>query len=209
MNTQVVEEILNTEGDAIVTAFAEALAKGGASVADWSARYPEFGRDFARIAAQSFTFGTTFEPDAFFAESDRDAAATERLRNVAQNTLLRYKAAYLGTQSLVSLVDKESGVTAAKLAEATLLPLPFVAKLNQRLFTAASVPAQVVARIAETIGRSVDEVNAFLAGPPMLSRAAAYRADDAPMVGEQEDFHAALQADASVPENIKALYSTL
>jgi hypothetical protein len=106
------------------------------------------------------------------------------------------------------LVDKESGLTAAKIAQAIALPLPFVAKLNQRLFTASSLPAALVGRIADAIGRSTDEVIGFLAGPPTLARSAAYRSDDAPVVGEQEDFQAALLADDSVSAEAKATYST-
>lgn len=199
MNTQTtVAENLNIEADEIVTAFANALENGGANVADWSGRYPQFGRDFARIAAQNFAGPNSVE----------DNAATERLQRVAQNTLRKYKTAYLGVQPLVSLVDKESGITAAKIAQAIALPLPFVAKLNQRLFTASSLPAALVGRIADAIGRSADEVLGFLAGPPTLARAAAYRSDDAPVVGEQEDFQAALLSDASVSAEAKATYST-
>lgn len=198
MNTQAtIAENLNTDADAIVAAFVDALEKGGVSVAEWSGRYPQFGRDFARIAAQSFGGGAVGE----------DSATTDRLQRVAQSALLKYKAAYLGVQPLVSLVDKERGVTAANLAKATLLPLPLVAKLNQRLFTAASVPAALIGRVADAIGRTTDEVIAFLAGPPMLARSAAYRADDAPVVGTQEDFQAALLADDSVSPEAKAAYS--
>lgn len=205
MNTQVVADTLNNDGDAIVTAFADALASGDASVADWSARYPELGRDFARVAAQNFAENRETRASAPTDMTHSDALAN-RLRSVARNTLLRYKTAYIGEEPLVSLVDKERGITAARIAQATLLPLPFVAKLNQRLFTAASIPTAAVARIADAIGRSVEDVRVFLAGPPMLARAAAYRSDDAPMVGEQEDFTAALQSDEGVSPEARALY---
>ncbi|MBC8137603.1 MAG: hypothetical protein H8F28_17105 [Fibrella sp.] len=198
MNTQAtVAENFNTEADAIVTAFADALENGEASVADWSGRYPQLGRDFARIAAQNFVG----------ANGGEDNAVTQRLQRVAQSALVKYRTAYLGVQPLTSLVDKERGITAANIAQAISLPLPFVAKLNQRLFTAASVPATLVGRIADAIGRTTDEVVAFLAGPPMLARSAAYRADDAPVIGEQEDFQAALLADRSVSQEAKTAYS--
>lgn len=198
MNTQAaVADNLNIEGDAVVSAFADALENGGASVADWSGRYPQFGRDFARIAARNFGGA---------AESE-NGIETERLRRVAQGTLQKYRAAYLGAQPLVSLVDKERGITAASIAQATALPVPFIAKLNQRLFTAASVPATLIERVADAVGRTAEDVVAFLAGPPTLARAAAYRADDAPVVGEQEDFAAALLADPSVSPEAKAIYS--
>ncbi|MBC7809187.1 MAG: hypothetical protein H7145_23885 [Akkermansiaceae bacterium] len=198
MNTQAdIADNLNSEADAIITAFADALENGGASVADWSGRHPQLGRDFARIAAQNFGGWA----------GGADNATTERLQRVAQGVLLKHKSAYLGVQVLTSLVDKERGITAANIAQATSLPLPFVAKLNQRLFTAASIPATLVGRVAEAIGRTTEDVVAFLAGPPMLARAAAYRADDAPVVGEQEDFRAALLSDASVSPEARATYS--
>ncbi len=191
-------ENLDHDADAVLVAFVGELERGAASVADWSGRHPRLGRDFARLAAQNFAGGDT--------APENDPLTAERLGRIARNTLLRYKAAYLGADALTALIDKERGITAARLSEATRLPVPFIAKLNQRLFTLASLPPALIGRLAETVGRTADEVAAFLAGPPMLARNAAYRSDDAPTVAAQEDFVAALRADGSVTAEARAIY---
>ena len=186
--------ITPNDTDGILTAFAQDYEAGVANVADWSKRFPDLGRDFARVAAQAF------------AGSDAAPEPDERLQRVALNALRLHKAAYLSAAPLVSLIDKERGITAAALAAAIGLPLPFVAKLNQRLFHAATIPQALVTRLADATRRSVDDVNAFLLAPPTLARGAAYRADDAPVVGQAADFADALRADASVSPEARALY---
>ena len=199
MNTQIITETLENDTDAVLIAFTDALEKGGASLVDWSERYPGLGRDFARLAAQSFAGirGTVAE-----------STNVERLQSVALAALRKQKSAYFATQPLMTLVDKERGITAAKLAQTTLLPVPFIAKLNQRLFIASTVPGELIARIAEAIGRTVDDVASYLSGPPLLARAAAYRSDDAPIVGEPEDFSKALLTDRTIPQEIRDLYAS-
>ena len=147
MNTE-----LTIDNDATLTAFATDLETGTTvRVADWSERYPALGRDFARVAASHFAGET---PD-----TTGDAPTESRLLFA----LRQRKKAYFAVAALTSLVDKERGITAAKLASALELPLAFVAKLNQRLFHAATIPATLINRLAETVGRGADEIAAYLA----------------------------------------------
>ena len=196
MNTQpVLANTDPTDADEILVAFRDALP--GASVAQWSAQYPTLGRDFARIAASTFAGPDT--DTSYIAQSQRLAAVQSR-------KLAELKAAYLGTAQLAAIIDKERGFTAAKIAEAIALPAPYVAKLNQRLFAVASIPQTLINRLADAIGRSANEVAAYLALPPTLSRAAAYRADDNPTISGQEDFQSVLAADTTVSADSKAEY---
>lgn len=178
-------------GDALLIAFANDYESGTATVTDWAARYPALARDFVRIAA---------DPRGHESADDRTNAVLLR-------SLRKQKNAYLGAAAFASLVDKERSITAAKIAQAIALPLPFVAKLNQRLFRAATLPARLVEKLADAVGRSVDDVTAYLSAPPTLARNAAYSNPDAPTLGEAEDFAVALQRDADVSAEARMMYA--
>ncbi|MBC8142985.1 MAG: hypothetical protein H7Y38_16295 [Armatimonadetes bacterium] len=180
--------------DALLTAFAQDVETAAATVADWSRRYPTLGGDFARVATDTFAGATP------------EVAPDDRLQAVLMNALRKQKGAYLGASAIVSLVDKERGITAARIAQTIALPLPYVAKLNQRLFRIATLPARLLERLADAVERSVEDVTAYLSQPPTLARGAAYRSDDAPTVADAEDFVAALRADESVSPETRDLY---
>ena len=184
------------EYDALLTAFAADYETGAATVAAWSKQYPALGRDFARVAANAY------------AGDAPDVATDDRMNALLLAALRQRKSAYLGAAVIVSLVDKERGITAAKIAAAIDLPVPYVGKLNQRLFRAATLPARLVERLADAVGRSVDDVVAFLSASPTLAHGAAYRADDAPVVPDAEDFAATLARDGTVSTEARLLYTT-
>lgn len=181
--------------DALLTAFAQDFETGTASVADWVGRYPALSRDFARIASETF------------AGVEPEAAPDERLQAALMNALRKQKSAYLGASAMVSLLDKDRGITAARIAQTIALPLPYVAKLNQRLFQAATLPARLIERLADAVGRSVGDVTAYLSQPPMLARGAAYRADDAPTLADAEDFAAIFANDDTVSPETRNFYT--
>jgi len=186
-----------TDVDGTLIAFADAAKSGNASVAEWSGRHPALARDFARIATEIFVGETDETIDAAFVES---------LRRVGRTRLASLRARY-AAPALVSLVDKERGITSEKIAAHLALPVQYVAKLQRRLFAPESLPQTLIQRLAAAIDRTVDEVSAYLAAPPTLARAAAYRSDDAPTLGSQEDFHAVLSADDTVSHEVKTAYS--
>lgn len=184
--------------DAALMQFSQAQ---NASVSEWTARYPELGRDFALLAADRF---------AGDGESENEAA-TARVRAIGARTLAAFHAKQTATvlpfsQSapLVSLLDKERGITADVLAARLGLPKIYVAKLERRSFAAASVPRSLIAAVADEVRRGFDEVMAFLSVPPAIgTRGMAYKSDAAPALGVQEDFAAALAADAGVSDEAK------
>ena len=195
MSTMSVIETNNGDMDAILVAFAEATKEGGTTVAEWSDQYPTLARDFARIAADNF---------AGDPQEAVDTAQLERLRVVG-----RARLATLRTQQaapLASLLNATQGRTAPILAEWIGLPVAYIAKLERRLFALESLPRVLIEKIASAVDRSVDDVTTFLSGSPTLARGAAYRSDNAPTLGKQEDFRHLLANDDSVSEESKTLY---
>ncbi|GAB4452184.1 MAG: hypothetical protein OHK0029_02740 [Armatimonadaceae bacterium] len=185
--------------DEILIAFAEALDRSPspAVVREWMQQYPEQARTLARYAA-----------DRQFGEVSVPASAAvmplERIRQIGLDAMrARQMATAPASRSLRSLLDAAlaRGLDAAGAAAALEVPFGVFVKLHRRLIAADSIPAAFLAKLAETVGRSMDEVNAYLRQPPTLAAGASYRADDTPGVGEQETFAAALEGD---PESTTA-----
>lgn len=197
--------IQHINDDEILVAFSEALEVSAtpATVRDWMARYPAQAKNIARYAAGRLRPGGFGQPvfgDASVANAPVSAA---RLRQIAQAVISSRRAATsvaFSGSPLRSLLDaaRERGLEAEQVAARLDVPFGVFVKLHRRLVAPASVPANLCKRLAETIGRTLDEVNAYLAAPPTLATGASYRADSTPTVGEQESFTDALRSDPEV-----------
>lgn len=205
MSTNTNNLIHADDADEVLVAFAQ--AGPGADLAEWASRHPRHARDLARVAA-----------DRCWPESNSalaDDAAADRLKSVGLATLRACRpqmAAAVQSQAapLTSLLDaaKARGLDMEALAARLSLTEQYVVKLHRRLFAPASLPKSLVRNLADTLGRAMDDVSAYLAQPPRLAAGASYRADSAPAVGEQEDFAATLRADAELTDEQRAAYLT-
>jgi hypothetical protein len=101
-----------------------------------------------------------------------------------------------------------AGLSHADLAAKCDLDEGLVAKLDRRLVRLTTIPAALLARLADALGRGVDEIRAMLDGPPIgvernTSSAfggAGYAPEDSLPV--QEDFAGAVRA-SSLPDDAK------
>jgi len=176
-----------SDRDEVLVAFAQA---GGSDLAEWSRRYPAFAGDFARYAAERWV-GEGKSASA-------DAAAIAHVRQIGLETLRRLRpAAATAAAPLTSLLAAATARGLDAEAVAAMLDVPYALffKLHRRLISPDSVPAKFIAALAETVGRTADEIASYLRQPPALAAAASYRADDTPTIGAQESFADALRAD--------------
>jgi 23S rRNA A2030 N6-methylase RlmJ len=74
-----------------------------------------------------------------------------------------------------------------------------ITKLNRRLIAPASIPAEMITRLAQLLQSAEDAVAAYFQGAPRLAQGAHYRAEKAPAAGNQQDFFAAVANDAAIP----------
>jgi len=177
--------------DAVLAAFAQATeAPGGAKLADWIARHPGHAGDLARLAADRWAGDTM----------PASAATAARMQSIGMAALRACRpapvraAAAAPMTSLLATV-KAAGLTADTLSAKLDLPVALFWKLHRRLIAADSVPRALVADLADTVNRTLDEMAAYLRMPPQLAAGASYRSDDAPEVGAQETFAEALQSE--------------
>ncbi|MES2463821.1 MAG: hypothetical protein V4671_24900 [Armatimonadota bacterium] len=201
MNPSVNYKGQDEETDAVLTAFAQAQsAPSGASLSEWTARYPAQARDLARLAAQSW------------AGDDRETALPEsvsRCHAIGLTALRAFrpepKRAEVITFSAAPMTSLLAAAEAAgKDADtvASLLDLPSALfwKLHRRLISPDSVPRSLVAALADSVNRTMDEVASYLRMPPQMATGASFRSDNAPSVGQQESFEEALQAEPETTE---------
>jgi hypothetical protein len=198
MNTTV--NVNESDRDAALVAFVQAGAK---DLAEWSRRYPAFAGDFARYAAEQWA-GAESAP--------ADAAAVAHVRQIGLESVRRLRAASApaSAPALTSLLAAATARSLDAEAVAAKLDVPYALffKLHRRLVAPDSVPAKFIAALAETVGRTADEVSLYLRQPATLAVGASYRADDAPTVGAQESFDDALKADPEATEAQQARWLT-
>lgn len=193
---------LEMRNDEILVAFAEALEASAtpAVVRDWMGRYPAQAKAIARYAADRLRPGTGSFGQAFGDAAVANAPVSAvRLRQIAQDVIRsrRMAAVNASPSPLRSLLDaaRERGMEAEEAASRLDVPFGVFVKLHRRLISPESVPATFVRRLAEAVGRTADEVSAYLRQPPTLAAGASYRADSTPTVGTQESFADALRSD--------------
>jgi hypothetical protein len=186
-----------SEGDAVLIAFAEAHEAGTASLSEWMRRYPAHARELARYAAH------TWAGDTVYTEAAPSAEAL-RVRRIGLEVARACRAAQTAPQTapqtaLTSLlaVVKAQGLKPEVFAQNLGISYALFFKLHRRLIAPDSVPARFVQSLAEALERSVDEVRAYLNQGPTLAAGASYRSDNRPQAGQQETF---AQAVASDPE---------
>jgi hypothetical protein len=179
--------INESDRDEALIAFAQA---GGKDLAEWSRRYPALAGDFARYAAERWVGADKAAPS--------DVTAVAHIRQIGLETMRRLRPATATVAApLTSLLAAATarGLDAEAVAATLDVPYALFFKLHRRLIAPDSVPAKFVASLAETVGRTADEIAGYLRQPPALAAAASYRADDTPTVGAQESFADALRAD--------------
>jgi hypothetical protein len=183
------------ERDTILIAFAD--AGPAADLAEWTRRHPEHARFLVRFAASRRFDAAT----AAFANNPAAAAADERVRNIGRAVLAARRPAPLA--SLVQAAQAR-GLSADSLAAVLDLPVACFWKLHRRLFAFDSLPAALIAALAQALARTENEVAAYLRQPPTLARGASYKAASAPVVGSGEDFVRALGDDPDLTEAARA-----
>lgn len=179
------------ELDAILADFVQEKAP---DLAVWSAQHPALARDFARVLA-----------DRRFGVAEADAALESRVAATAMGVLRERRSAY--TAFSLKTAGEGVGLDPDALADALQIPVGLFWKLQRRLIAPTSLPGGFVARIAEVVRRTEDEILAFLRQPPALAAGASYRADAAPTVGEQQAFSAALDEDPDVTEAMRQTWA--
>jgi hypothetical protein len=176
----------------------------------WIDRFPQFSHELSAIAYDTFASGESLH-DAV--DADEPSADVESIaRSVAFTHGGSPAKVDHQTAPLLGIIStaQEQGLSPKQLAVRLRIDTPLLAKLDQRLVDAATIPARLCQMIAEAIERSVDEVSAYLAGPPRLASQAHYKAEDKPGVhgSARQSFADALAASPKVSSDDREFWRT-
>ncbi len=201
MNPSANYNLQDDESDAVLTAFAQAKdAQSGAKLSEWTARYPAQAKDLARLASQAW------------AGEEQEAAAPDiaaRYRGIGLTALRACrpepKPAEVFTFSAAPMASllaaaQAAGKEADDVAAVLGLPSALFWKLHRRLIAPDSIPHTLIAGLAASVNRTLDEVAAYLRMPPQMAVGASFRSDSAPHIGAQESFAEALNAEVEATE---------
>jgi hypothetical protein len=144
-------------------------------------------------------------------EEAREVVASLGVDIPALAARIRARAAQVaGAPARLSTAAELAGLSDAELAAKCDLDEGLVAELDRRLVQLTTIPFALLARLAEALGRGVDEIRAMLDGPPIAvvprntSSAfggAGYAPEDVNRPAQQ-DFAGAVRA-SSLPEDAK------
>ncbi len=173
------------------------------SLADWIAAYPGYAGDLARWTVEAPVIECAEQGSA-------DPAADARALTIGRQLVaeMRAKALAAAPARLESLLEaaKQRGLTPKTLAERIGVGLSTVAKLQQRHFQLASLPAELIRRTADALQVSADQVRDYLRQSPTLAAGASYKSDGVPRAAAQEDFADAVRACRDLTEAQKAFW---
>lgn len=199
MNPQHRDQELDDVLDAYV---AESTVPSQEHLAAWTRRYPHYQRELAEFTA-TWSMMAWLPPSA---PPAGEAALVRRGMGAIAGLLQRPGAPRATPAAIASLLEegRARGLAGAALAERSELSIPLLLKLDRRLIRFATLPRQIVERVAGAIERDAASVAAYLQGAPRLAAGASYHASEAPALGAQEDFAAAVRADLTLPQERRA-----
>jgi transcriptional regulator with XRE-family HTH domain len=186
------EKMLTLERDILFAQWEDDRRSGSPRpLRDWLAAYPAYASDLVEWAADA---PLTDYAETLPADPDGEARTLDRaLLKVAE-----MRAAYLADTPapLISLYEaaKANGLTPKTLAERLGVGLSTVGKLQQRLFRVASLPEELLRRLADALNVTTAQARDYLRQPVTLAPRASYKADGVPQVSAQEDFAQAVRA---------------
>ena len=184
---------------AVLVDFADAETSANANaLPEWATRYPALAGDFGRVAEAAWS------QDALMPAPETPSA--ERFRKIGRAALAHALPGYAPPAPQVPLTNllqtaKECGLSRQAFAAQLLLPDTLLLKLNRRFIDAATVPLELVNKMADALNRTADEIAAYLSLPAQVPQTASFRSDVVPQA-KTESFADALSGDPeALPEH--------
>lgn len=198
------KQTLESQRDALYIAWSEDRQTAAPTpLRDWIARHPAHAEELTRWAVDTPLLDCA-------AQRPADLAAEAHTLAIGRQVVAEMRARYLTAQPapLKGLLEtaKACGLTPKALAERLGVGLSTVAKLQQRHFRFASLPAEIVAQAADALQVSVGQVRAYLQQPPTLAAGASYKSDGVPRAAAQEEFADSIRSSRDMTEEQKAYW---
>ena len=174
------------------------------SLSDWIRRYPQYEQELTEFAISwSLMEALPPSPDA---EEVNEGTLVLRGMSVVQNLLhdQSLESRSMAVPPFESLLSegRACGLEPRQLAHVARFGVGLLRKLDRRLIRYASIPREAIRGLAETIQSDKASVSAYLQQDPVLAPATEHRSEQAPVLGDPENFFDAVRADPTIsPED--------
>lgn len=202
-----------------------------ATLSEWIRTYPQFARELTQFTAKwqilewaddaaatdadvasdvvpdddkLFLHGMSAAQRAFYALRAKRQVTPAREADAVTTSTNSTTSRSADTDSPISsfvTAAKHVGLSFADLRDRVGLSDALLQKLNRRLIDPLTIPARVLADLADTLRQRVNAVAAYVALAPTFAAGAQHRADHAPTLPKtREDFFDAVRSDAALSD---------
>lgn len=177
-------------------------------LAEFMRLYPQYADELMDYAATASIVG---HAPVTGRTNENDAAEEDAIVKRGMETAARLLASRRNEPTLPGLrkAAEARGLTMQALAAQTNLSVPVLMKLDRRLIRFASIPREAIEVIARAINHTSQTVTAYLQGERKFATGAAFLAEEAPQMPDQQDFFEAIGKDLTMNETQKEEWSKL
>jgi len=196
------------ELDDVLDALLATGAPSATALREFIQRYPQFQHELTEFAASwQLSEALPMSPDV---QRVSDEMIVERgiraVNELLSGRQFQVEPAGVPVGSVAqppvrSLLDeaRAQGLRPRQFAAAVGMGESLLAKLDRGLIRFASIPREAMESIAEALHRDLASIQSYLeARTPSVAPMAAFKADQAPEVGQPEDFASAVETDATM-----------
>ncbi len=187
-----------------------------ATLADWIARYPQFADELTAFTADWQLLVWTADA-SLLPGGDRLAPVDAAAENLILRGVSAAQEVFFqkwGTQPSGSTAEmrdrpirtfmqaaEAAGLSMEGLAAQTVFSESLLRKLDRRLIAFASMPREVVQRLADALGKSIVAIEQYLQLQPTFAPGARHLAKQVPTLPKRQvDFHDAVRNDRALTE---------
>ncbi len=174
---------------------------GYASLAEWIRRYPYYERELTEFTA-NWSLMTWLPAPADNQGVDEDALVLRGM-SIVQNILHAHAPGEETPLKGIVQEGKQLGLSIQQIARRAQMSLALVRKLDLRRIRFSTIPRQAIETLAYAIQRGSAAVADYLQGEPTLPQDASYRAEQAPVLTESEDFFEAVGRDMTMSQELR------
>lgn len=178
---------------------------------DWVRRYPQYEQELTEFTI-SWGLMEWLSPSSDTEEVDDETLVLHGM-SIVQNLLhqKRQKGSSDDAVPITSLLEEGSklGLSIENLADLSNLSILIIKMLDRCLIRYKSIPGKAIQYIAQTIQRSPSVIELYLQSEPKPMRAVYYRANQRPVLGEQQDFFEVVQTDSTMSEERRRYWLAL
>lgn len=179
-------------------------------LAEFMRLYPQYADELMDYAATASI--VEHAPVTESDQAEEDAIVRRGMEQVALLLAVRHSEQTHGATPTLTSLRKAAdahGLTMQALAAQTNLSIPLLMKLDRRLIRFASIPRKVIEAIGRAINHTSETVAAYLQGERKFATGAAFLAEEAPQMPDQQDFFEAIEKDLTMSKQQKEEWSKL